>query len=582
MRRALAREALLLSVSAEIWVHIGVFVVVVIPIVAIALPVVLVSFAFYESFQSIGALWNGAKEPDVRVAYDWLTLFVAILLLARFLAGYRGALRASTRADAELAARLRQPKGSAGQMLRGAISRIWLATPCADRLAPDVVWYSSFQVAAHARSTAGGDCIFISSALWDRIAKRDLTADLILAHEMGHVLYRDWRTFRRLSVVLSGIQSLLGFSKVVAIAAATTILVLLSLSGVIHHEPPCELFRLGLATVALSALCYLLLSLSGLFVRRYASFIVALMEVRADTCAALWTVGLDRFAQQLESDDSLHRSTAVDLARSIFSADMTHISESERLALIRMPERLFTPKLRYFAWSVVLALLLPLNPITPLLFNGAVDHAILVSTVSALYASAMTMLVLAGFSTHVSWKRAAVLATVVCCALGSTSINLYEIGYLLTHYGVALANGTGFGRDPVTLTEIGNDVRMVVRGLETKTVEGMSGRWIFLSVALTLIAMKLIRPAVSSQPTQRSALPLALVAAASTFCVALSAGRDPWRSGFYDYLVAPLPMNLQDIWVFAEPVRLALPALAGLLSVFAVAAVIKFLQSVGR
>lgn len=580
MRQA-SREALLLSVGAEIWVHIAVFVVVAIPIVAVALPVVLVTFAAYAGLQSIGALWNGAQDPVVHVAYGWLTFFVAVLLLARFMAGCVGALRRDGRTEAELAARMRQPKGSAGQMLNEAISRIWLATHSAARPAPSVVWYSSFQVAAHARSTAEGDRIFISSALWDRVAKRDLTADLILAHEMGHIVHCDWRTFRRLSVVLSGIRATLAFSKVCAIAAAMTVLLFLSLSGVIDHEPLWEVFKLGLATAALSALCYLLLALSDRFVRRYASFIVALMEVRADLCAALWTVGPHKFAQQLESDPSLQRSTAADLAQSFFSSDMTHISESERLVLIRTPERLFTPKLRYFAWSVVLALLLPLNPITPLLFNGAFDHAILVSTVSALYASAMTMLVLAGFSMPVSWKRAAVLATVVSCALGATRINLYEIGYLLTHYGVTVANGTGFGQVPVTLTEIGNDVGVVVRGLAMKAEEGISGWWISLSVPLTLIAMKLIRPAVRAQGLQRSTLPLALAAAATTFCVALVAGRDPRRSELYDYLFAPPPVILQDVWIVVEPVRLALPAMAGLLSIFVAAGAMKLLRSGG-
>lgn len=360
-----------------------------------------------------------------------------------------------------------------------------------------------------------------------------------------------------------------------AIAASLVILVLFSLSGLIHGEPLWWLAQLCMATIALASLCFLLLALSDLFVRRYASFIVALMEMRADLCAALWTVGLDSFAKHLASDASLHRSTAGDLAQSFFSPNMTHISESERIALIRTPERLFTPKLRYFAWSVVLALLLPLNPITPLLLNGAIDHAILVCTVSALYATTMTMLVLGGLSRKLGWMRAAVLATVACGALGITSINFYEIGYLLTHYGVALANGMGFGKAPVTLAEMGGDIVIVARALARKAGEGLSGWWFFVSVPLTLLAMKMVRPAVRLQRLQGSKLMLALTASLTTFCLALLAGRDPHRSELYDRVFGEIAGGW---WLLVEPVRLAVPAWAALLSLVVAGAFLKLVK----
>ncbi|WP_457325706.1 M48 family metalloprotease [Roseateles sp. P5_E11] len=571
-RQPQAREALLLSLGAEIWVHVGVFAVIAVPIVAVGLPVVLVTFATYEVFQSIGALWNGAKDPGVQVAYGWLTVFVAVLLLARFIAGSRNAVRADAQAQAELADRGRQPKGVAGQVLCETVSRLWQAARGPEKAAPEVVWYSGFQVAAHARTGVEGDCIFVSSALWDRVAKRDLTGDLILAHEMGHIVHRDSRAFRRLSIMLGGIRSTLALSKAFAVAASVVILVSFTSAGLIHGEPRWWLLRLGVATVSLASLCFLLLVIGDLFVRRYASFIVALMEVRADLCAALWTVGLEKFAKHLASDAALHRSTAGDLAQSFLSPNMTHISESERLALIRTPERLFTPKLRYFAWSVVLALLLPLNPITPLLLNGAVDHAILVCTVSALYASAMTMLVLGGFNCQLGWKRAVVLATAACGALGITSINFYEIGYLLTHYGIALANGTGFSQVTVTLTEMGSDTLIVARALARKAGDGLSGWWFLVSVPLTAAAMKMIRPAVRSLPLQGSKLALTFTTAVTTFCVALIAGRDPRRSELYDMIFGEIP---DDWWLLVEPVRLAVPAWVALLSVLVTGALLK-------
>lgn len=576
MRRVSAREALLLSVSVEIRVHLLVFAAVVTPLIAVALPIVLISFATFEVFQSVGSLWNGINAlPAVPVEFGALMFFMAILLLARFVSSCRESVNADRKTEADLADRLRQPKGSAGQVLRETIIRIWRLTPSQAKHAPEVAWYSGFQVAAHARCTDEGDRIYVSSALWDRVNKQDLTAELILAHEMGHVLHRDWRTFRRLSLAMHGIRSTLGFSKVFVICATVTVLCLTGVAGAIHGGAMWTVARLEFATIAIATLCFLLLIFSDLFLRRYASFIVAMIEVRADLSAALWTIGLDGFAKHLESDSTLHRSTAADLRRSIFSPDMTHISESERLILIRTPDRLFTPKLRYFAWSVILALLLPLNPVTPLLLNGSIDHLIIVSIVAALYAVTVAMLVLAGFSQAVSWRRSAVLAAAVCCALGSTSFNLYEIGYLLTHYSVAIANESGFGRDPILWSDLGSDITLVAHGLAKKAVDGIHGWWILASVLMTMVAIKLVRPAVRSSRPQARKLLLAYAAASTTFLVAMLAGRDSSRGDLYDYFFALLPGGVQSLWLSAGPIHLALPAVAGLMSVFVLGLVLE-------
>lgn len=578
MNHTLEKEALLLSVSAEIWVHLLVYAAVVVPLVAVALPVVLVSFGTFEIFQSIGALWNGTKDPDVQVAYGQLTFFVGALLLARFFSGCRESICTDRRTEAELADRMRQPKGAAGQTLRDTIDRLWRLAPSQGVPAPEITWYSGFQVAAHARSTKGSNRICVSSALWDRVTKQDLTSELILAHEIAHVLHHDSRTFRHLSVVLHGIRSTLRFSRAFTICATAIVLCFSGVANVIHSEPMWAVARLELATLVSAALCFLLLVLSDQFVRRYASFIVAMMEVRADLGAALWTVGLDSFAERLESDAALHRSTAADLRQSFFSPDMTHISESERLALIRTPDRLFTPKLRYFAWSVVLALLLPLNPISPLLFNGAIDHVVIASTAAALYGATMTMLVLSSFSRTLSWERVAVLSTAVCCVLGSTSFNLYEIGYLLTHYSVAIANDSGFGRDPIVWTDIKGDFVMVAHALANKAIDGISGWWILVVVPLTMVAMKLVRPVAQSISVQPSKL-LAVGVTLTTFSVALIAGRDSHRSDLYDYLSTLIPIGLQAACKLTEPIRLAMPAIAGLISVFFMGLMLKRTRS---
>jgi Zn-dependent protease with chaperone function len=575
MRRRSAKDALLMSVSTEIRVHLLALFAVVVPLVAVILPTVVLAFAAYEVIQSVGSLWLAVMAPPFEVSFEWLALSAVALLLAKFIAGTREAAHANVEAESELDARMRSPRGAAGQALSDAVSEIWKRTPGGDKPPPDVAWYSGFQVAAHARLKDGMLRICVSSALWDRVTKKDATAELILAHEMGHLVHRDWKTFQLLSGSLHGMRAALRFSKRSVVAGTLIVVCLVGAVELFHGGALRATIRLELAMVAVASLCFLTLMLSDLLLRRYVSFIIAMVEIRADLCAAQWTSGIESFAVRLESDAALHRSTATDLGRSLFSADMTHISESERIALIRAPQRLFTPKLRYFVWSIVLALLIPLNPITPLLFGGAVDHAIVAATVAALFAATMAMLVLAGFSLSLSWGRSAVLAASLCVALAATSVNLYEVGYALTHYSVAIANDSGFGRDPVALSGMGEDLRIITHGLAAQATDGLSGWWIFVTIPLTMGAMKLIRPAVRwNRPQDRKPLLAALVGA-TTFVCAIIAARDSRRSEFYDYVVQVLPQALQDGWSLVEPLRLALPAAGGLIAAIAFGAVFK-------
>jgi hypothetical protein len=109
-----------------------------------------------------------------------------------------------------------------------------------------------------------------------------------------------------------------------------------------------------------------------------------------------------------------------------------------------------------------------------------------------------------------------------------------------------------------------------VRGCRRQAAQdGFAGRiritgwWIFASIPLTAVAMKPIRVAARSRRPQDRKLTLALASAVTTFCVAMVAGRDPWRSELYDYLVNPFGEGWEKACLLAEPVRLAARALAG-------------------
>src|SRR3954447_24098315 len=88
----------------------------------------------------------------------------------------------------------------------------------------------------------------------------------------------------------------------------------------------------------------------------------------------------------------MHKSTLTDRARSLFSLEVTHFSETERLEILGNPARILTPKVEYFAFSLVLVLLLPLNGLTPLFEGGIVDLAAVITVASALVMAVTAML----------------------------------------------------------------------------------------------------------------------------------------------------------------------------------------------
>jgi hypothetical protein len=84
---------------------------------------------------------------------------------------------------------------------------------------------------------------------------------------------------------------------------------------------------------------------------------------------------------------------------------MTHLLESERMQIVRRPERLLTPKVQYFFFSLCLVLLLPLNGVTPLFEGGIVDLAGVIAVATALSAAFATMFVLARGTSRNRWAQ---------------------------------------------------------------------------------------------------------------------------------------------------------------------------------
>ena len=101
--------------------------------------------------------------------------------------------------------------------------------------------------------------------------------------------------------------------------------------------------------------------LTNMMLQRYIGFITTLMELRADVVASSWAGGPEKVALTIAADRTIHRSGIVDLGRSLVSLSLSHFPESERAELLRNRQRLLTPKLRYFALSLILSIMQPLN-----------------------------------------------------------------------------------------------------------------------------------------------------------------------------------------------------------------------------
>jgi hypothetical protein len=193
--------------------------------------------------------------------------------------------------------------------------------------------------------------------------------------------------------------------------------------------------------------------------------------------AGLWTSGLAGFARALSNDPQVKASSLADLRHSLLSPDVTHVSTAERIALLNDTVRLATPKLRYFALSLALAFILPLNPYTPLIEGGAFDHLFIAAAVVVMHVAAVSMVISSAFALNgpFGWRPVALLAAFLCIATILPKVNLYEFGYLLTNSVVRMVLPGGFGGDAQTWESIASDIATTFRGLHDKFVSASGG-----------------------------------------------------------------------------------------------------------
>ncbi len=241
------------------------------------------------------------------------------------------------------------------------------------------------------------------------------------------------------------------------------------------------------------------------------------------------------FVKALSHHPMVHKSTLTDRVRSLFSLDLTHLSETERLEILGDPARILTPKVQYFVFSLVLVLLLPLNGLTPLFEGGIVDLAAVITVAAALVMAVTAMLALAGrVASRISPARLLALSACVTGFSAACQINLYTFAYSLSTAAVEVGLGRPSLSENGSTLSVANFLSVVgyaFGDVRNQLMNIWSGGWVALSVLITMGAFAGLFAAarnVRGPRWVRSWLP-AIASVAGGVGVLLD-GYDHWRS----------------------------------------------------
>ena len=435
--------------------------------------------------------------------------------------------------------RYREPTGAQGLTLTQRVESLWSQVGPRRVLPPPVLWFANPSVLAQAMVRSDRSEIAVSTGLWERIQALDPIADAILLHELAHLRYRDPVTFRRMAAQLESAVSCVAL--LFHVLAVTTSLLMLQqvLLAILDHRQLGFAFRQGVVVAGIGAIALLLCSITAAAVRRYVGLITALIELRADVRAAHWSGGLSRFADLISACTMVHRSTWTDRARSLFSLDLTHFSETERLEILRSPEQLMTPKVRYFGFSLVLVSLLPLNGLTPLFEGGILDWAATVAVAVGLTSASAAMLTIAARAKRrISAMRLMVLS--VCSVLFSAGchINLYTFAYSLSTAAVEVGMGRPSLSENGTTLSLANFVIVMsypFRDIARQLAELWSGGALVVGMVIVMAVFTGMQE-LARNPGRFGRLrwPVpAIVSVAGGVGVVLDA-YDPWRGSIFE------------------------------------------------
>ncbi|MFZ1430501.1 MAG: hypothetical protein WAS21_27470 [Geminicoccaceae bacterium] len=501
------QQWLLDACTKEIRAHRLIFLVVLCPLLGYWLPFLMFKVGMAVG---IGAWASSAHQEAAGDRWVAVASFAAFILpLAPLAVGAwreRGRLALE---DRGAAGGMPLPPGAQSAMLTDRVAAVWGSLSVSPgRTTPHLVCQPNFRVLAHAYDDGYKQTIEVSAGLAGRVVRDDALALSILRHEMAHLVYADLPAIRRLSIVAAAAVFSIDVSTAACLAAALTI-VLLTDVGTFPVAPTILNVVSVHVAIALATLNVIMPLLIGRYaIRRYAGFCVALAEMRADVSAGIWGDGLAAFSHRLESDPTVAVQSLDDVGLAYLSATLSHFPARERAALLADPERLATPKLRYFAIAIVAIWLLAFHQ-----GQQVWDATLLAVAVAFVQAITITMVLDAGRHTRATAWRAAKLAFGVLLAQALPLISIEGVVYLTQHLTAALVMPGGFGdandadywRDTVeTFQEFGRFASQAIGGVA------------FLMALVLVTASFYLGPRLAVRLRPKNASHITLVAAVST------------------------------------------------------------------
>lgn len=560
------------AVGIEFTIHCYVLIGVVLPFNTIILP------AF--SWTILTTVWPGsalelAKSAHLPTGFLealsdaaaslWSGMLIAVPILA--FAVYRGgsATRAKLAQDAfapDSRYKRVQTQWAATPLL-ALVDELWAKLPRTTGAAPITVWFANLGVVARALSSHEGPCIAVSAGLWERIVKGDPLARVVLLHEMAHLAFRDLRTI----AIFEGIAEASRVVLATLFRAVGITLVWLALveimQGALTGRPSIVIVGRVIGLLIVGGIVGGLAPLLLLLIRRYLGFLISLLELRADVVAAMWVGGLDRFASAFAHDTTIHQTTAVERARSLFSTTLTHLPESERLDLLRDPARLMTPKLQYFAMSLVYPFILPLTGFIGYILGGLFAFISVVVAAAAAAATSVLMLSLyVRYAARLPGQRLIVVSAALIVFMAATQIRLDAINYFIVSTIASFTFDGSPGADTASASQFWSDLLATASDIAGQVGLIANRGWIVGSWIVTALALSAIGVLGSRLTILRSrGRPLFFVFIACVVIVATYLdGYSEWRGA--DYLLAG-PAKAWSVITDALPfLRLALAPLA--------------------
>ncbi|PTS88472.1 hypothetical protein DBR17_04470 [Sphingomonas sp. HMWF008] len=282
---------------------------------------------------------------------------------------------------------------------------------------PALVCFASTSSAACVTMVDGTQAIALSTGLIDQLLKGDeRLAQVILLHEMAHIVGGDVGSFRRLAAFVEAFRWVF-LIFIIATGLAFTISIpaeYFNLAGIDQRSPSLPAYFTRTARDLFFAYVSMLLIL------RYVALIIMLTELRADLRAAMTLGSFDTFAATVRAASGFRSSSRLHLVQSWIGTKVAHLTAGERLDLLERPSRLFTPKYRYFAASIGLCIFLIIDG--SLAFSGFewVLQAGIIATVAGLNAITIAMLLtndLSGARRIILSRLVAITAMVVVANL---------------------------------------------------------------------------------------------------------------------------------------------------------------------